>query len=316
DRLEWSLLVLVLLGAVFFLVPPDYFSLRQVSAYAIHWLFLCLCVGIAALFAGMDRLLYAAFGASAIMALFLMNAYNMDLRLARGNEPEGISLVFANLSLSEDGERNSLAGLNPYDADLLLFEECTPDAVPLFENLHSDYPHQLIMPRADPQGKAILSKFPFIERTSFTIAGHLVVQIGIRRFTGDSFRILIANALPPITMTAYQQLHNFLDSLSNHIRPEWTGTILAANFNVIPWSKEFRSFRLKTGMVGSRRDNQEGSTHASALDFFLAPYNEILFSGHLECSRFQVIADTKGNPFGLYGRYQFKKRLPLANPAR
>ncbi|MGB4968443.1 MAG: hypothetical protein WBO31_02850 [Saprospiraceae bacterium] len=306
---QWIIISVIILISLVFLFPPNYLIVREYSGYAIHWMLICLIIGIISLFIGNEKILYSSFFASGLIAFFLMNSFNTDLRLASFNNPSSISVLFANLTLSNDDENKTMNTIYLIDADIVLIEELTPDKIKLLQEIRSKYPYQSMLPRVDPLGKAVLSKFKFYEESSFGIFGNPILNLGVINDTNDSFKILVSNSLPPITLNSYQKLNLFLDSLAVKIKLDFPNVLLAANFNLVPWSKELRNFRIQTGLVASRRDNNEGESNSGAFGILNTPNNDIFYSKGLECSRFNVLKDTKDNAFGLYGRYQ--RRAPL-----
>lgn len=309
NTLEWLVICIILLVSILFLFPPNYFFLRQVSGYTVHWMFICLIIGIIALFINHERLLYVCFFSTGIIAFFLMNSFNTDLKLANMNNPSSVSILFANLTLSGDEENATFNTIFNNDADIIILEELTPDKIELLRKVRYRYPYQSMLPRIDPLGKAVISKFEMYQESSFGIFGNPILNIGIINYMNDSFKILVSNSLPPITLNSYKKINQFLDSLATKINMDYGYLLLAANFNLVPWSKELRNFRLKSDLVASRRDNNEGITNNNAFGFLNTPNNEIFYSKNLECSVLNVLKDSNKNAFGLFGRYQKRKLL-------
>ena len=83
--------------------------------------------------------------------------------------------------------------------------------------------------------------------------------------------------------------------------------IISANFNLVPWDKQMRDFKLNTKLNSSRRDQNDGSNNSQIWNVLNVPMNEIFYSQELECAAFKEIVDFKGNSIGLYGKYQLKK---------
>jgi endonuclease/exonuclease/phosphatase (EEP) superfamily protein YafD len=308
EAFQWILVGFMITMSLLFLFPPDYLLAKQFSEYAIHWMILCLVIGIIALFFGNERFLYTGFITCGIIAFYLMNAFNTDLRLANFNNSNSFTVLFANLTLGNDEEEKTLSAMYQKDADVLVIEELTPDKVSMIQKMKLRYPHQFMLPRIDPLGKAVLSKFNFHHQHNYDIKGIPVLELNIMNDSKDSFNLVVANCLPPITMSSYQNVTGFLDSLAIHIKNKNQNVIVAANFNLVPWAREVINFRVNAGLNSSRRDNAEGSSNKNAFGIFNPPNNEIFFSRGLECSLLHVVNDSKGNQIGLYGRYQKKAK--------
>jgi endonuclease/exonuclease/phosphatase (EEP) superfamily protein YafD len=301
ESIQWAIVGFIITMSLLFLFPPDFLLAKQFSEYAIHWMVICFITGILALFLENEKFL-----SSGVIAFYLMNSFNTDLRLANFNNTNAITVLFANLTLGDDDEEKALSSIYLKDADVMIFEELTPEEVPLLQKLKARYPYQFMLPRVDPLGKAVISKLKFQSHLSYEIYDVPVLQLNLVNDFADSFNIIVVNCLPPLTMKTYQIVSRFLDSFAIRIHSNYQNVIVAANFNLVPWSREQRNFRIQAGLISSRRDNTEGGTNTNALGILSAPNNEIFYSKDLECSMFHVINDSKSKQLGLYGRYQKK----------
>ncbi len=304
EKIQWILIAMILGISILFIFPPAFLLIYRFSDYAIHWMLLCLLIGIVSLFIGNEKFLYSCFFSSGILAFFLMNSFNTYLRLVSLNNPASISLLFVNLTFTNDDINSSLQSIYNMDPDILVLEELSPDNIEKLQSTRARYPYQTMLPRIDPLGKAVLSKFPFYEESSFGIFGNPILSLGLTNQLNDSFKILVSNSLPMETSNSFSRMNEFLDSLSVKIKKDFPNVILSANFNLVPWSRDLRNFKIKTGLMASRKDNNEGISNTRTLSILNTPNNEIFYTRSLECSYFKVLLDSEGNELGLYGRYQ------------
>ncbi len=304
--IQIAIVLVIFAVSALFLFPPDFLIAKQISNFAIHWMLICLLAGILALFLNNELYLFACFISCGIMAFYLMNSFNTELKISRLASPNSIELLFANPTLSNDDGKLTLARIIRCNADVVLLEEFTPNWIAEVEAIRSYYPYQIRIPRADPLGKAILSKYPLLSNTQHEFASNPVLHVALLNKHNDSFQIIVSNSLPPITMSSFRSLDLFLDSLSAELQKSLSNVILAANFNVVPWSRELRKFRVQTGLMSSRRDNTDAVSQSGSMDILNVPNMEVYYSGDLECAGFQLLSDTKGNPIGVLGRYQHK----------
>ncbi len=307
--MQWIIISIILLITAMFLFPPGFLVAHTFSEYAIHWMLFCLLVGVISLFLGSEKLMYSCFFSSGIIAFFLMNSFNTDLKIANLNSPAAISLMLVNLNLSSDSIPQCLNTIYETDPDIIVLEELLPEHVSQLQSTRLHYPYQSMLPRVDALGKAVLSKFPFYDEFSFGIFGNPILNLGLTNKLLDSFNILVANTPAPSNGNTLYQLNTYLDSLGSKINQERSNVILAANFNRVPWSREIRNFKLKSILNSSRRDNNEGISGTKTFSILNTPNSEIFYSKSLECSYFKVILDSEGHELGLYGRYQ--KRVPF-----
>lgn len=301
------MVILIVAMSLFFIFPPEGFLwAKKYSNYAIHWMLICLLGGIITLFIENERLLYTFMVCSGLVAFYLMNSFNTDLKLASFASPNSIQIAFINPTLSSGIKTEVLKMLDKKNADVIIMEEFTPDLVEMAGQVQNLYPHQYLLPRIDPLGKAVLSKFLLSSQSEFELLDNPLINLYITNSRNDSFQIVVSNHLPPITLMAYRKLNQFLEALSNALSGAHKNLILVADFNIVPWSKELREFRSNSGLVASRRDNADFGPETGYLDILKAESMELMYSKNLECSYFEIITDTFGNPIGIIGRYQKK----------
>ncbi|MBK9108950.1 MAG: endonuclease/exonuclease/phosphatase family protein [Saprospiraceae bacterium] len=307
ERVQWSMVILIIAVSLFFVSPPEGFLwAKLISNYAIHWMLFCLLGGVITLFIEHEKLLYTFMICSALMAFYLMNSFNTDLKLAKFSSPNAIQLAFINPTLSNDDKIKMLQFVFKKAPDVIILQEFTPDMLEWVKAYQQEYPYQYLLPRIDPLGKAILSKFNLSSPNEFELMDNPVLNLYITSSQNDSFQIIVCNHLPPITLMAYRKLNQFLTALSNTLSNAHQNLILVADFNIVPWSRELRIFRNNSGLVASRRDNADTGPETGNLDILNTASMELMYSKNLECSYFEVIVDSFGNPFGIMGRYQKK----------
>lgn len=298
---------MVALVSLFFLFPPTGFLWAlQISNYTIHWMLFCLLGGIIALFLGFERLLYFCFISSGVMAFFLMNSFNTELKLNGFSSPNALNVLFVNPTLGEDAFQRLSSSLLNKNPDIIILEEFTPDLTEAITPWAEKFPYQYSMPRIDPLGKAVLSKFPISVPQINEILDLPVLTIQVINPQNDSFQLMIVNHLPPVTLMAYQRLTLFLDKLSDVIRNGENNFILVADFNVVPWSRELRNFRQNSGLMASRMDNTVSGPSYKSMDILNNFSLEIMYSKNLECSQVELLKDSKNIPVGVLARYQEK----------
>ncbi|MBV6472552.1 MAG: hypothetical protein JPMHGGIA_00809 [Saprospiraceae bacterium] len=303
---QWASVVMIIAVSIAFLFPPDLLIAKLFSSYAVHWMLFCLLVGIVSLFMGYERLLYTCFICTGVLAFYLMNSFNTDLKFSKLSRLNSIQVLFANPTLSNDRLNETIKRLLSQDADLIVLEEFTPEGIEVATQGRSDYPHQYLLPRADTQGKGVLSRLPLDGARQREWMGNIVVEFGVTLPGSDTLHVCISTHLPPITMDGYRKLGSFLDTLAGELSRHTSRQLLVANFNLVPWSRELRNFRRLSGLKASRRDNADAGQANSPIDILNAPNLELMFSNDLECTGYSTVVDSSGKTIGLVGRYQHK----------
>ena len=302
----WSLTIILCAMSLSFILPLPLLIAKQFRAYAIPWMFVCLGLAMIFLIISQKKLMYVAIACCAAMALFLLNSFNTNIKLANHDNLHSISIAFINPSISNGHIQQIIQQIQFTQADLVVVEEFTPEWMELGEWLSSNYSFSMKEMRIDPLGKAIFSKFNFTDQNIYKILQNPVLSIGLVSSANDSFKIFASNSLPPVTMNGYQKLKIYLDSLAHTINSFYGPRVLCADLNIVPWSSELLQFKSNTDFNSSRRDNTQGLIQNSLFGIFNTPKNEIMYSKNLECSWFQVMEDGDKNPFGIFGRYQLK----------
>ena len=92
----WVVAGMIILVTALFIFPPENLLIKQLSQFAVHWIFATLILGIFFLIVDNDHLLYISFAACGFMSLFLMRSYNTSLKLAISDNVHSVSVAFMN----------------------------------------------------------------------------------------------------------------------------------------------------------------------------------------------------------------------------
>ncbi|NOT37486.1 MAG: endonuclease/exonuclease/phosphatase family protein [Saprospiraceae bacterium] len=305
-NLQWSIAICIILISCIFLFPPEYLLAKQISRYALLWMFLCLILGIGFMFLDWEKLLFISFTCAGLIASFLLYSYNSAINFANNSTQESLSMVFVNPSLSTDDFDNTYKVIVEQNPDVLIIEEVTPEWRWLMVELKEKFENYVELNRVDPFGKAIFSKYKFNRIDTVDADNNPILSVRINLSEQKEILISVANFLPAVTKTDLRKLNSRLLELSTIINSLEVPHILSANLNLVPWDRQIREFKVNTKMSSSRRDQIDGSSNTQIWNILNVPMNEIYYSENLECSGFKEINDTKNNSIGLFGRYQFK----------
>ncbi len=313
SNVQWTMAIVIILINCLFIFPPEYLLAKQISKYAVHWMFICLGLGIIFMFMNLEKLLYTSFISSGLIAFLLLYSYNSSFSHATRQQKEAITVAFINPTWSTSNEfetRNVILGLS---ADVILLEEVTPEWHEILDSLSIKYPYHSIVKRIDPYGKAIFSKLKIESIDTLKIQNKPILIANAILSENQKLYIAIVNELPSITMSDFKKINFLLDELARIFTHLGKSIILGANLNLVLSSRELRDFRIKTNLTPSRRDNNDGRYDNSFWSIFNTPKNEIFYSEQLECTEFQELTDNNLKPIGLVGRYQIKKKSKIEN---
>jgi endonuclease/exonuclease/phosphatase (EEP) superfamily protein YafD len=104
-------------------------------------------------------------------------------------------------------------------------------------SLGEQYPHRVVVPRADPFGIALLSRHPI--RQQAVIEGeHDTPRIeAVLDWQGQEITVVAFHPMPPISVADHLQRNDLLAALAQRFTN--TPTVIVGDFNATPWSSAF-----------------------------------------------------------------------------
>lgn len=290
-----SAAVLLIAGvAVFF---PESILGVQILDYNVHLMIGMLLIGFGALTINYTKVMATSLGACMVMCIFLKNESNDTMVMPIANTEAKLSVAHFNVSNIQDLD-HLINTLDELDADLLSFQELTPDwNYILQEKLKTHYPYNMSIVRIDPYGMAMYSKENFASMDTFMFDNkpNLQAELLIDNKTISVFGSYI---VPEITKSSTLQTREHLDMISYKIRDKQSPVIALGDYNMVYWANAISRFRAKAQVIHSRRDVSE--------DGLKPPYDHIFFSTDMECTKFENINDLQENHIGILGVYQIK----------
>lgn len=294
NKLIAALIIVLTVMAVFI---PIFDVLQKFQDYLVHILFFLLLSGIVGLIISNKTILYTSFGCAVILALFLKNASNLELKSPKINDEVKISVAHVNLSLITDINA-VIKIIQDKNLDLISFQEYTPDWAEILPQItQKTFPYSFVDIRIDLYGKAIFSKIKIHSQNKVQQieAPYLEVVLG----DDQKFTVLSSYITPALDNISKQKAKVELDGLESYFSKNNHGKIIMGEFNQVYWSHDILAFRNKTGLLNSRR-NVDPST-------FKMPYHHIFYSNDIECYHFEELYDAIGNHIGCKAAFQFKK---------
>ncbi len=299
------LLFLVALVPIFSLRVP---FLQLSVDFSVQLMLGYLILGFVFLILGKKRLLFTCFACCGMLCLFLKQSSYDKLVFPEVIESEKVSIAHFNTSSASAGYMSLLEAVLEADADIISFQEVTPDwDAYLTENLSTLYPYNVRNVRIDPYGMEIFSKLPITSFDTFHYEEipHQLVNVQIAE--GDDVNIISAHVLPPFGKRLNERARRHLTTIAEKISSFESPSIVLGDFNLVYWSSEIMNFRSTAGLNNSRRDISQ--------DLLNVPFDHIFFSEKLECTGFGEISDSTANHLGIIGTYQMK-RLPEVKQGR
>ena len=295
NKLIAAVIIILTITAVFI---PSLSMLDQATDYLVHFLFLLIISGLIGLIVNSRTILFTGFACAAILALFLKNASNTELKDPKINDHGFISVAHVNLSLVTNVETIQDI-IKQSDLDVISFQEYTPDWANIIPHLAAEsYPFSYKDVRIDLYGKAVFSKYEIKNSriTSYMEIPNVVVDIMKKN---QIFKIVSSYMVPALDKLSKVKAKYQYKMLGNDIIQNQTNLIVMGEFNQVYWSHDIIEFRSKTKLLNSRRDINPSS--------FKMPYDHIFYAPMLECYNFEDISDNEGNHIGCKSFFQMRR---------
>jgi endonuclease/exonuclease/phosphatase (EEP) superfamily protein YafD len=250
---------------------------------------LCLVASAAAAALTGRRIVMAVMLAAALVnALEVAPAFRGSMQ--RDKSAAAMRVVVFNLGL--DNTR--------FDAVARFLAESRADAVVLLEvgsrwrqplaALQAVYAHQLVHPREDPFGLALLSAHPCMPCEVIEEDGRVPAILGRLALQGRQVWVAAVHAVPPVSAEWSRARDDHLEHIARHVARLDGPRLMAGDFNTTPWAP---SFRVLTGPTGLRDGGLALASWPTFLPFPVVPIDHVLVSRELA-----VLAQWRGPDLG------------------
>lgn len=286
------------------ILSPDLAFLKRSVDFSVQLMLAYLVLGLGFLIIGKKRLLFTSFACCGALCLFLKQSSNSNLNFPQVTKEDKISIAHFNTSSASEGYSSLLDAVIKSEADIVSFQEVTPDwDLYLKNNLSAIYPHSASNVRIDPYGMAVFSKFAINNHDTFNYQEipNQIVNIPISE--DQNINIISAHVLPPFGQRLNERAKLHLNTIASQVNNCSEPSIVVGDFNLVYWSNEIRSFTDEASLENSRRDVSQ--------NLLQIPYDHIFFSDKLECTGFQEVSDTISNHVGILGTYQIKQLVEI-----
>jgi endonuclease/exonuclease/phosphatase (EEP) superfamily protein YafD len=226
------------------------------------------------------------------------------LRLPAATESPSIRVSHVSLGNAEGDYNTVIEYLMSIDADLLSFQELTPDwNQHLTEKLSREFHFIHTITRLDQYGMGLFSKRPLLDVD--TLYYESIPSLAATIDLGDRqvCRVISCQVIPPVNQTAFSRIDRHFSFLTQYMQAHAGHTMVMGDFHLPPWSAEVQRFRTNSQLQDGRRDIHSRSLDGSML-LPRIPVEHILFSDGLECTSFSEIGTPEVGRLGITGIYQ------------
>ena len=298
-------------GVVLIFFTPMVGFLKRLSNFSVHIMLLYLLAGMFFFLFDQKRLVIVSLACCGTLCLYLKNGSNQDLRLAQVNAGPSLSIGLVDLSLAEDGYEKTMEHILSINADVVSFQELTPNWLPVLnELLCREYPYNLTMARIDPFGMGVYSKLPIpaIDTFYFGNIPNLVTSVSV--VDNMPFHIIHSISEAPVNEEAYTDIERHFREMASYLDSLDGPAITVGNYRLPSWAPEIQEYKYRARLKDSRRDGLPRPSRGIA-SFFGVPVDHIFYSEGLECTNFKVLLNENYSHLGIYGSYQLKAGKPV-----
>jgi endonuclease/exonuclease/phosphatase (EEP) superfamily protein YafD len=160
-----------------------------------------------------------------------------------------LRVVTANAWFTNTDHAALVAWLGRSDADIVALQEITPQWALALEPLARTYPYRKVMPRDDPYGIALLSRWPIDDAQLVAFSGDglpsLVANVDVR---GRRLRVIVLHTRWPIAPELQLARDRALQQAAALALTQPESTILLGDLNLTPYAPAFARLLSESGL--------------------------------------------------------------------
>jgi endonuclease/exonuclease/phosphatase (EEP) superfamily protein YafD len=301
---DYGISTIILALTFFCLFTPSVLFFKQLSAYTLYVMLGMLFAGIVFFVLKLERLMMVSFICCCILCLHLKSSSNKQMRLAAVTTNPSLTISHVNLANAENEYDSVINYLMNQDADIISFQELTPDwnAV-LTERLSTKFKYIHTMTRLDQYGMGFFSKIPIqtIDTIYFQEVPTLISSVKID--STHLCHIFNCQVVPPVNQAAFTVIENHFEFLKGELDKRKGNKIVLGDLHLPPWSSEIQQFKINCHLQDSRRDinprNIDGSVSLPRI-----PVEHIFYCEKFECTSFSELGNDVVGRVGITGTYQ------------
>lgn len=217
-----------------------------------------------------------------------------DFYFHEDNSPSNTSaplkIMHANIHSPNKNYADFLSLVEKNNPDLLVLIEVNDLWANEIKKLAKIYPHQIIHPREDNFGIAIISKIAFKNYEVTSLGTKQPPSIIAELFISDkTLEILAAHPLPPVSQNGSTRRNQQLISIAQFAKEQRQHTIVIGDLNVTPWSAYFKTLVKDSGLKDARLGFGIQATWPNFLPLTFMPIDHCLVSQDIKITSFQAV---------------------------
>ncbi len=301
---QYGVSTLFILLTLICLFSPSLLVLKQVTAFTLYIMLAFLGLGLLFFVYQQQRLMMISLLCCCALSLHLKLASNKQLRLSTVTNTPSLRASHISLGNAENDYASVIRYILSTDADVLSFQELTPDwNDQLIHGLSPTFHHIQTLTRLDQYGMGFFSRFPFgrIDTLYYGEIPMLTADVSLPRH--GHVTLVSCQSVPPVNQSAFRVIRSQFETVCQYIAGNSQPVIVLGDFHLPPWSSEVQKFKTAGQLQDSRRGIQPRNFDGS-MSLPRIPVDHILFNNKLECTSFAELGNGQVGRLGITGSYQ------------
>ncbi len=301
--IHYSIVTVILMMTIVCLFTPSVLFFKQIAANTLYVMLGQLLVGFVFFSLRQEKLMLITLLCCGALCLHLKSSANKEMRLAAVTTNPSLKISHVSLGNAENDYDSVVNYLLNLDADIVSFQELTPDwNSQLTSRLSDRFQYIHTMTRLDQYGMGFFSKVPIesIDTMFYREIPNFAASIQVG---GQTCTIISCQLIPPVNQAAFFVIENHFNYLNDYMKTLAGSVIVLGDLHLPPWSSEVQRFKDMSHLQDSRRDinprNIDGSITLPRI-----PVEHIFFSEEFDCTSFTEIGNNTIGRVGITGTYQ------------
>jgi endonuclease/exonuclease/phosphatase (EEP) superfamily protein YafD len=219
-----------------------------------------------------------------------------------------IALLSANVLFENHSATRLLEIVRDASPDVVLLVEYTPEWAGMIGELRAAYPHHLELPRRDPFGIALFSRYELDGLAPFALGDTTAVEASVRT-PGGPLALIGVHLRAPTSPSRAEMRNRQLDELAARVDQVNGPLAVIGDFNITPYSPYFQDWLAHTGLTDTRRGRTPSPSWPTTLPILSIPIDHCAVSHDVA-----IISHRRLPAFGS-DHYPILAELALAQPA-
>ena len=192
-------------------------------------------------------------------------------------------VMTANVLVSNADAAPLLAHIAAVDPDVICFQEIDARWAAGLAPLHASYPYRRVLPRPDPFGLAVFSKYPATFAAE-DVEGDPILRATVRRNDeDDALTVFNVHVATPVRREWADRRNRTLRTIAAKVAAVDGPVLVCGDLNCTPWSPHFADLLAAGGLRDPRRGGWSPPSWRTSNPLLALPIDHLLPGGGARC---------------------------------